>query len=191
MFYREGKVILRKESQYGPVKEAEYDTTAWVEAMIQFDDWKEVFTTTKPMKSHVFGDMYFVSSIWERNNMRYSGIHKLDASSNIIQRTGVNLDNYEWNNVMRKADDINMALFGPQAEKGVKQSAPENELQMWSYIWSVNGKKIEAKPQLEFFSEEDAHKNAELHKPVTKKNDKAELEVSSEYKKHPQETMQM
>ena len=54
---------------------------------------------------------------------------------------------------------------------------------MWSYIWSVNGKKIEAKPQLEFFSEEDACKNAELHKPVTKKNDKAELEVSSEYKK--------
>ena len=65
----------------------------------------------------------------------------------------------------------------------MKQSAPENELQMWSYIWSVNGKKIEAKPQLEFFSEDDAHKNAELHKPVTKKNDKAELEVSSEYKK--------
>ena len=49
--------------------------------------------------------------------MRFSGIHKLDASSNIIQRTGVNLDNYEWNNVMRKADDINVALFGPQAEK--------------------------------------------------------------------------
>ena len=62
---------------------------------------------------------------------------------------------------------------------------------MWSYIWSVNGEKIEAKPQLEFFSEEDAHKNAELHKPVTKKNDKAELEVTSEHKKHPEETMQM
>ena len=60
-----------------------------------------------------------------------------------------------------------------------------------SYIWSANGKKIKAKPQLEFFSEEDACKNAELHKPVTKKNDKAELEVSSEYKKHPQETVQM
>ena len=80
--------------------------------------------------------------------MRYSGIHKLDASSDIIQRTGVNLDNYEWNNIMRKADDINVALFGPQAEKGMKQSAPENELQMWSYIWSVNGMKIEAKHNL-------------------------------------------
>ena len=53
---------------------------------------------------------------------------------------------------------------------------------MWTYIWSVNGKKIEAKPQLEFFSEEDAGKNAELCKPILKKNDKAELEVSSEYK---------
>ena len=53
--------------------------------------------------------------------MRYSGIHKLDGSSDIIARTGVNLDNYEWNNVMTKADDINVALFRPQAEKGVKQ----------------------------------------------------------------------
>ena len=159
--------------------------------MMQFDDWKELFTTTKPVKSHVFGDMYFISSIWERNNMRYSGIHKLDGSSDIIARTGVNLDNYEWNNVMRKADDINVALFRPQAEKGVKQNAPENELQMWTYIWSVNGKKIEAKPQLEFFSEEDARKNAELCKLILKKNDKAELEVSSEYKKCPEETLQM
>ena len=53
---------------------------------------------------------------------------------------------------------------------------------MWSYIWSVNGKKIETKPQFEFFSKEDAWKDAELHKPLTKKNDKAELEVSNEYK---------
>ena len=102
------------------MKEAEYDNTVWVEAMIQFDDCKEVFTTTKPLKSHVFCNMYFVSSIWERNNMRYSGINKLDGSSDIIQRTGVNLDNYEWNNIMRKDDDINVALFGPQAEKGMK-----------------------------------------------------------------------
>ena len=62
---------------------------------------------------------------------------------------------------------------------------------MWSYIWSVNGKKIHTKPQLEFFGEEDARKDAELHKPLTKKNDKTELEVSSEYKKRPEETMQM
>lgn len=120
---------MRKDSQYGPPKEAEYDTIVWVEAMIQFDDWKELFTTTKP-KSHVSRDMYFVSSIWVRNNMRYSRIYKLGGSSDIIPRTGVNLNNYEWNNVMRKADDINMALFGPHAEKGVKQSASENELQM-------------------------------------------------------------
>ena len=125
--------------------------------------------------------------------MRYSGIHKLDSSSNIIQKIGVNLDNYEWNSVMRKADYINVALFGPQAEKGGKLDGLQiPELQMWSSICSVNGKKsLMTKPQLEFFSEEDAQKDAELHKPLTKKNDKAELEVSSEYKKHPEETMQM
>ena len=52
--------------------------------------------------------------------MRYSGIHELDSSSDIIPKTGVNLDNYEWNTLMRKVDDINLALFGNQGVKGKK-----------------------------------------------------------------------
>ena len=88
--------------------------------------------------------------------MRYSGIHELDSSSDIIPKTGVNLDNYEWNTLMRKVDDINLALFGNQGVKGKKRNAPVNSVQMWSYTWSVNGKKIEQKPNVEFFSEEDA-----------------------------------
>ena len=109
---------MRKESQYGPLKEAEYDTTVWVEAMVQFDDWKELFITTKPKKSHVFGNMDFVSIIWERNSMRYSRIHKLDGSSDIIPKTEVNPDNYERNNnVMRKANDINVASLDHRLKK--------------------------------------------------------------------------
>ena len=76
-------------------------------------------------------------------------------------------------------------------EKWVKHNAPENELQMWFYEWSVNGKKVTANPQVEFFSEADAHSDAELHKPLVKNKDKAELVVSSEYRCRPSETMQM
>ena len=90
--------------------------------------------------------------------MRYSGIHMLDGNLDIIPKSGVNLDNYEWSNVNHKSDDINVALYGPQAAKGVKHNAPENELQVWMYQWSVNGKKINSK-QLEFYSEADAHKD--------------------------------
>ena len=58
------------------------------------------------------------------------------------------------------------------------------------YQWSVNGKKINNK-QLEFYSEADAHKDAELHKPLAKTKDKVQLEVNSEYRQRPAETIQM
>ena len=82
-------------------------------------------------------------------------------------------------------------MYGSQAEKGVKCNAPENELQMWFYEWSVNGKKITENPQVEFFSEAGACSDAELRKPLVKNKDKAELVVSSEYRCRPLETMQM
>ena len=59
------------------------------------------------------------------------------------------------------------------------------------YEWSVNGKKIPVNPQVEFFSEADAHKDADLNQPLVKSKDKAELVVTSEYKCRPSETMQM
>ena len=62
---------------------------------------------------------------------------------------------------------------------------------MWMYEQSVNGKKITVNPQVEFFSEANAHKDAELNKPLLKSKDKAELVVTSEYKCRPSETMQM
>ena len=144
--------------------------------------------TLDTVQKHVVGDLYFISSVWERNGVRYSGIHMLDANSDIIPKTGVNLDCYKWNNVMQKSDEINIALYGAQVERGIN---PENELQMWMYEWSVNGKKIAVNPQVEFFSEADVHKDAELNKPLVKSKDKAELVVTSEYKPRPSETMQM
>ena len=189
--FREGLGIIRKESQYGPPKEATYDTTTWAEAGLQFNKWRMCFMTLDTMKKYMVGDLYFISSVWKRNSVRYLGIHMLDANCDIIPKTGMNLDCYEWNSVMQKSDEINVALYGAQAEKGVKHNAPENELQMWMYEWSVSEKKIAVNPQMEFFSEADAHKDAELNKPLVKSKDKAELVVTSKYKSRPSETMQM
>ena len=87
---------MKKISDYGPPKSAEYDTTVWAEATLQFNDWKEFFQNDRPTKRAVYKDYYFVSSIWARNNVRYSGIHRLNTLGEIIPKTGVNLDNYEW-----------------------------------------------------------------------------------------------
>ena len=43
-------MIIRKEPQYGPPKEAAYDTTTWAEAGLQFDEWRECFMTLDTMK---------------------------------------------------------------------------------------------------------------------------------------------
>lgn len=176
---------------YGPPKEVVYDSILWAEATLQFEDLKEVFQGDKQLTRHVHGDMYFVSSIWERNNVRYSGIHELDDSASIIRNTGVNLDNYEWTNIMRKTDTISAALFGSQTVKGEKRNSPKNEVQMWTYKWSVNEVDVVDDHPLHFFSEQDARKNAEAKKPLGKKSDKIQLHVSSEFKVRPRETLQM
>ena len=111
-------MIIRKESQYGPPKEATYDTTTWAKAGLQFNEWRECFITLDTVKKHMVGDLYLITSVWERNGVRYSGIHIIDANSD-IPKTGMNLDCYEWNNVMQKSDEINVALYGAQVEKGV------------------------------------------------------------------------
>lgn len=138
--------------------------------------------------------MYFVSSIWDQNGIRYSGIHQLNGNSDIIPRTGVNLDNYEWCNVMKKAEDINVALYGKQAMKGTKREAPENEIQMFSWSWLLNGNEVKDVPyKMDFFTEVEARRDAEAHRSSKKlsKTDKLELQINSEYKPRPLETTQM
>ena len=58
-------MILKKASTYGPPKKVEYDANVWVDATVQFDEWKKCFITTDPVKTHVSGNMYFISSLWE------------------------------------------------------------------------------------------------------------------------------
>lgn len=188
--------MLKKEGNadnYTPPKVVEYDTTVWAEAVLQFEELKEVFCGSESLKKKVYENMYFVSSIWEKNGVRYSGIHQLNENSEIIPRTGVNLDNYEWKNVMRKVEDINIALYGPQAARGRKRHSPENELEMWSCTWLVNGEEVEVTPyKVRFFSEEEAKDFAEACKPPKKaKSDKLEVKIESDYAKRPEETLQM
>ena len=61
--------------------------------------------------------------------MRYSRIHRLNDREEIIPKTGLNLDNYEWVNVMKKVEEINIALYGPQGKKGEKRHVSPNEVQ--------------------------------------------------------------
>lgn len=189
---REGKLKFVKTSESAPAKVIEYDTTIWAEAILQFDTWKEFFTTTAEYKKHIFEDMYFISSVWEKNNIRYSGIHKLNAESKIIPGTGLNLDNYEWTHIIKKKDQINEALYGVQELKGEKRLPPENEIQTWSYDWYVDNKVEKSPFKIKYFTEKSARQEAEKTKPnVTDKSTKVELKVTSEFSRKPSETHQM
>ena len=76
------------------------------EATLQFNEWKEYFQNDEPVKHTVHNKITSLfSSIWSRNNVRYSGIHHLNASGEIIPKTGINLDNYKWINVMKKEEE--------------------------------------------------------------------------------------
>ena len=193
-FYREGTLKFTKVSDYGPSKIAVYNTTVWAEATLKFEEWKEVFKGEENVKDFVHGDFHFVSSIWEKNGVRYSGIHRLNGRGEIISKTGLNMDNYEWVNVMKKVEDINVGLYGPQAKKGEKRRTSPNEVQVWSYIYYLNGEEVKRKePMLQFFSEGEARSIGELNYPEMKlkKTDNLEMKIVSEYTSRPSEYLQM
>ena len=199
IFCRNGTLKFEKISDYGPPKTAVYDTTVWAEATLQFNEWKDIFQNEKSVKRSVYKDYYFVSSIWARNNVRYSGIHRLNTLGEILPKTGINLDNYEWINVMKKVEDINVALYGLQAVQGEKRSSL-NEVQVWAYKWLLNGEAVEPKDDkagvystLNFYSEEEARKTGASGKPTMKlkKGDELVMEVTSEYVERPNELLQM
>ena len=89
IFFRNGTLKFDKVSEYGPPKIAVYDTSVWAEATLQFNGWKEYFQNDRPAKCFVYKDYYFVSSIWPKNNVRYSGMHCLNTSGEILPKTGV------------------------------------------------------------------------------------------------------
>ena len=171
-----------------------YNTTVWAEATLDFKQWKEVFKSDKAVKSFVYSDYYFVSSIWSKNNVRYSGIHRLNDREEIIPKTGLNLDNYEWVNVMKKVEEFNIASYGPQGKKGEKRHVSPNVVQMWSYVYFLNGEEVKTEePALSYYSESQARNAAELNEPDLKLKDTDNLEMKfvSEYTTHPSEFLQM
>ena len=126
--------------------------------------------------------------------MRYSGIHRLNDREEIIPKTGLNLDNYEWVNLMKKVEEINIALYGPQGKKGEKRCVSPNEVRMWSYIYLLNGEEVKTEePALSYYSESEARNAAELNEPDLKLKDADNLETKlvSEYTARPSEFLQM
>ena len=166
----------------------------WAEATLDFEKWKEVFKSDKAVKSFVYGDYYFVSSIWSKNNMRYSGIHHLNDRGEIIPKTGLNLDNYEWVNVTKKVEELNIALYGPQGKKGEKRHVSPNEIRIWSYVYFLNGEEVKTEePALSYYLEAEARSVAELNELDLKLKDTDDLETKlvSEYTASPSEFLQM
>lgn len=169
----------------------EYDVSVWAEAVVHFNKWKESFQTTEAVTDPLVGVIYFVSSIWEKNKYRYSGIHELNERGEIIPNTGINLDNYEWAQIMENVSEIDAAIYGRQVQKGVKRNAPSDEIQMWSYQWISTGKPPANSLQLWFFTQDEARKHADMNKPTGKGKDKSKLELLSEYRSRPSAALQM
>ena len=171
----------------------------WAEATLQFNDWKEYFQNNRPAKCFVYKDYFFVSSIWPKNNVRYLGMHRLNTSGEILPKTGLNLVNYEWINVMKKVEEINIALYGIQAIQGEKHSSV-NEVQVWSYKWLLNGEEVPGKDEeakyhsnFRYFSEEEARVRGYRYRQELqlKEEDELLMKVTSEYVQRPSELLQM
>ena len=167
-----------------------YDTTTWLKAKLQFNDWKKCFQSYDPVKYLVHEDYYFVSSIWDRNNVRYSGIHRLNNFGQIIPKTGINLDNFEWINLMRKSDEIIVALYGDASLKGEKKCM--NEVQVHSYKWFLNGEEVkDESANMKYYTEEEALRQSKKPFLKLKTDDVLQKELISGYIQQPSEILIM
>ena len=95
---------------------------------------------------------------------------------------------------MKKVEEINIALYGPQGKKGEKRCVSPNEVQMWSYIYLFNGEEVKTEePALSYYLESETRSGAELNEPDLKLKDTDDLETKlvSEYTVRPSEFLQM
>ena len=95
---------------------------------------------------------------------------------------------------MKKVEEINIALYGPQGKKGEKRHVSPNKVRMWSYIYLLIGDEVKTEePALSYYSEAEARRVAELNEPDLKLKDTDDLEMKlvSEYTAHPSEFLQM
>ena len=123
-------------------------------------------------------------------------MHRLNDKGEILPRTGLNLDNFEWINVMKKVEDINIALYGSQAVKGEKRSG--DEVRVWRFSWYLNGEEVEVEGSgVKHFKEDYARSVGEVEKDLlafkfaTKKEDTLEMKVVGEFVKKPCEFLLM
>ena len=146
--------------------------------------------SNKSAKYLVHRDFYFVSSIWDKNNRRYSGIHQLNDLGQIILKTGINLENFEWINVMKRANEINDTLHGNISSRDKKRSA--NEVQVWSYRLFLNGEEVKDQTAtIKYYTKDEAKRQMMKPSLKLKPEDVLENELISDYIEQPSELLIM
>ena len=154
------------------MKRIGYDADIWLEVEKYFTKINEARIANKDLKEPLKYDMYLVSSIFRANKQRYTGIFALDFDDRIIGKTGINLEEHEWAQLLNVFSKIKAHLTKSRVnDKACKRMLNYDDtetefLHLYRVKFYVNDELYTKSPSLEYNSLKKAETGVETYIPI-------------------------
>ena len=119
------------------------------------------------VKFNVVGDFYLSTTLWGKQQARYTGIHAFHIFGSVKPLTGINLSDPEWDTLVENFSKVKDLLNGKQVNLSLCKRSFDSEetIKMYAGKWMLGGKAINPNPK-EFFSEQEALFHARERVPI-------------------------
>lgn len=155
-------------------KIATYNLSVWklAEKLKIFEKVKQAQTQNKNLKERIGQTPYYiVSNIFYKNNVRYTGIHKINDDGVFEPKSGINLDEREWD-MLTTNFGVVKEMVNPNTTRNqiLKRSADyTSDVTLYKWAWYVNDSPVTLlnKRSGKFFTQDEAKAEGEAMKPVS------------------------
>lgn len=164
---------MQKEFFNNKKKTVHYDGNIWRLAESKFPAIDEASELGLDCKLHLTDNFYLISSIFCKNNKRYTGIHELTDDERIAYNTGVNLENSEWSKLTVNFHKV-MEFLGKRhtnvevrpRKRAVDFDCNTSNVKMYTWVWQLDGKDVQMDAtSSQFYCEDFARSEAQKYFP--------------------------
>ena len=154
-------------------KNVTYNFDVWAKAEQHFSAVARVFGDGMSVNIKICGDYYLMSSVWQKNAVRYTGIHAKTPVGEVDRFSGVNLTDDEWGMLVNNFKYVKDMMNGHDVDLSVCKAPilPDDPIRMYSGRWYVENQVVDYDEDvLLYFSEEEASTMALRRKPFPGKD---------------------
>lgn len=150
-----------------------YGSEVWLEAEKHFLAVAMAKQSGNDVKVNLMGDLYLSSKLWGDEQKRYTGIHAFNMLGSVKPLTGINLTEPEWDTLVENFHVIKDLLQRKNVSFGSRKRSHDADETIKVFVarWVSNGKCLDDEQFVkEYFSKEEAVRNAQERRPLPGKD---------------------